>query len=200
MEFELLHLPELPGGPFEALRRYLLNPRRQMQAWGDAAPASPGLLVLGLVAVELAVARRLSAGAGLGLDILSEAGLFIGGLVLAELAALFAGGAVASLLEKPARPWTGFCFLNLGLSPLLLWLPFALVSHALGWNPAVGALVMLVLWVRVAARWRDGLQAAYRLSRLQTVAAAYGALVAIGLAVLVTFYVTVMGRILSFLS
>jgi hypothetical protein len=200
MEFELLHLPDLPGGPLEGLRRYLTNPRRQMQAWGDRAPASPGFLVVGLVALEFAVAHRLAHGGGLGPDLVAQTGLIIGVLLLATLAALTAGATVASLLEKPGRPWTAFCFLTLGLSPLLLWLPFSMLSEAMGWNPAAGMIVMIALAARVAVGWRDALQAAFKLSRLQTVLAGYGAAVTVGVAALAVVYAVVLSRVLSLLG
>lgn len=200
MEFEVLHHPEGPASPLEAMRRYLANPRRQMQAWGDRLPGSLALMVFLLVVVELTLAYRVLAGLGSGPSVYPQAMIFAVGLLLGEALVIAAASSVAGLMEKAGKPWTAWAYMNLDLAPLLLWLPVVVLTEALDWSGVIRLVVLILILTRIASRWRDVIQSAFNLSRLQTFIVFYGAVTGAGALVLMLLYAAIFGQVLSVLT
>ncbi len=200
MEFEILHHPDAPNNPFDALKRYLQNPRKEMQGWGENPPVLLGVLVLFLVGLELALGQRVASGKGGGTGFYAQLGITTGLLMLLELIVIGAASSVAGLFEKTGKPLVAFTYLNLELLPFLIFLPITIFSSAVGWPDTVRGLVLVCLVIRVFSRWREVLQLVFRLTRLQTFGALYGAVTAVGTLFAAFLYLAALGGILSLLG
>jgi len=195
MEFELLDNDEYPAHSLEAVRRYLQNPRRQMQAWGDKVPQLASALVFALVVVEWVLAKRLSEGSGRGVSAIAQViGLAVV-IFIAESILVSAAAGISAISGKSGNRWTAMAYLSLGLTPLLLVLPVALLCEAANLSPAIRTLVTMLLGIKVLATWKDAIETTFKLNRLQGLAAFYFAVGASTLIGMLIFYVIAIGKI-----
>ena len=200
MEFELLDNDEFPAHSLEAVRRYLQNPRRQMQLWGDKVPVLAAFLVYGLVVVEWVLARRLADGRGRGLSAVSQViGLGLA-IFIAETILVNAAAGIAVISGKTGNRKTGLAYLSLGLAPLLLVLPATLLCRAAGLPPTAAAVITLLLAAKVIISWKDTIEIHFKLNRIQSMVAFYFAVGASMLLSLLAVYATVLAKIASVLG
>ena len=200
MEFELLDNDEFPAHSLEAVRRYLQNPRRQMQSWGDKVPILAAFLVYGLVVVEWVLARRLADGRGRGLSAVTQViGLGLA-IFIAETILVNAAAGIAVISGKTGNRKTGLAYLSLGLAPLLLILPATLLCRAAGFPPTAAAVITLLLVAKVIVSWKDTIEIHFKLNRIQSMAAFYFAVGACVLLSLLAVYATVLAKIASVLG
>ena len=195
MEFEILENEDLISSPFEAVRRFILNPRRQMQVWGEKVPGFAAGAVLGLVVVEWVISSRLVGGHGRGLSTLGQAFSIVAIILVVEGLFTAAGASIASLAGKAGHRRLAIGYFNLGLAPLLLVLPLTLLCLAADAPEIVRLAVIGLLLLKVLGIWRDALEVSFKLNRLQSSAAMYAAVSGSLAVALLLFYVSAVGRI-----
>lgn len=167
IEQEIARLTE-PRAEWGDLQRYLQDRRRQLQDWEARPPHRIGGAVLAAVALEWPIAQKLLSGESLGISVL---GTWIGtGLWLAALTGSLAWAThwLVQRFGKEGKWAATFSFFNVGLAPMLLYLPIALFCWALGWTNAPPLFALFLLGCVVLSNWKESLEIVYELTRWQS--------------------------------
>lgn len=184
----------------EEFKKLFNHRRRQLQDWDSAPPHKLGFLILGLVALELVIARLLFHGQGLW------AHLIPGFISTAIIILLFEGILLKTTAEfaqffKKKGDWkTTFTFFNLGLFPMLLFLPITLAVWVCGGPQILRVLVFLFFALKVLSNWRESIEITHEFTRLQSTIL-MSSVIGIGsLLVVLLFYISLIGVVADFLS
>ena len=192
MEFEILE-DEGQATLLDNVRRFLQHPRRQMQAWGDNAPHLAAAAVFGLVVVEWVLSQRLANGLGRGPTAVNQAFGVAVAIFAVQNVVLSAASAMGALTGNAGHRSTGMAYLALGLAPFLLVLPATLLCETAGAPPALRAVLVLLLGIKVLGLWRAAIETTHGLSRMQSAAAIY---ISVGATVALTAVVVYAGLII----
>ncbi len=190
MDFEVLTSREGGRNIFHEVADFFKNRRRQLQDWDSNPPHTLGWFVLFLVALELVVAWRMTQSRGFSREIIGQTisiGFF---LLVIEMALAKVGQEVGEFFKKKGRFFTTLTFFNISLMPLLLILPIALLNWTL---PKFGLLVLLmvvVLFTKVLANFRESLEISFEFSRLQSALVLYLSSGLITVGVFIAIYIS----------
>lgn len=200
MEFEVLDEETFPTRVLDGVRRFAQSPRRQMQAWGDRAPHLAGAVLLALVVVEWVLSQRLAGGLGRGPSAMWQALQVTAVILLGQSILVGAASGLAAITGKAGNRGAAMTYLNLGLMPLLLVLPFTLLCEAAAAPAALRKLLLLLLILKVLGLWRAAIETVYKLNRLQSAAAFYATAGGAVTLILLVVYVGIIAKVSSALS
>lgn len=175
VDFELLSESPRPTNALELLERLLTNRRRQWQLWMENPPHFLGICLLLTVALELAVSVRLFHNQGAGPAFIGQ---FLGALsllLLGEVLVLLIASKGGEFVGKKGNFFHGMTFLNLSLTPLLLYLPITLACWLVGGEtlPTLRGLALFMLTLKVLSNWKEAVEATYKLSKVQSAIVMY---------------------------
>jgi len=184
----------------EGLIGYIKDRRKQLQDWEAAPPHSFGWMIFGMLVLELTLSRRLFFQLGIGVPALSQA-MGTALLLILVQGLLTKAAADASLYFHKKGSWkTMFTFLNIGLFPMLLFLPLTLAGWAMGWGGAFRLVLFLLLALKVFANWRETLEITYEFNKLQSVIILYVTTGILVFGMVALFYLSFFKFLSDFLS
>jgi len=159
--------PQTPVGFAETLISYITQKRIQLQDWESDPPHPAGWAVFFLVVLEFVMARFLFHQIGFGMRFVGQV-LGMGFLlILIQGVFIKISREVASFCGKKGNWKTAWTSLNLGLSPLLLFLPITLLATFAGGVGLIRLLLFFFLVIKVLSNWRLALEVNYEFNRFQ---------------------------------
>lgn len=150
------------------LMEFLSDRKTHLHLWRNNPPHSLGWIVLLLVSLELVLARRLFHDLGGSPEVI---GNFISTVIIVvfiELIFAFMAHKMANLFDLDGRFSTLLTFLNLNLTPLLLFLPITLMIWVSGGSHAIRLLLFLLLSLKIFSDWKMAADINYNFKKWQS--------------------------------
>lgn len=191
MDFEVLDAPEPQITYADSLARFFNSRRKQLQDWDAAPPVLLGFLIFCIAIFELSLGIHLIKHAGIKNKFVST--VFSLGFLFLIFELLFVSVAkqLAVFFKKTGKPIAAWTFLNIGLTPYLIFLPIALCATLAGASHTLVFLLFVLLSFKVLGNWKEGIEVAFELSKLQGAIVVYAlsglAMMLAGLFVYVSF-------------
>lgn len=201
-DVQIVEFPQEPVSLWKELERYISARRKQLQDWEANPPHWVGAIVFVVVVIELVLGFSIINNAGLNLGIFRQMGSFALGLIFVEFLFVRSAHEAGALFNKKGRKRTAWTFINLGLLPLLLFLPMVALCQLSPHMAKAPTVLLILLIFQVLANWREAVEVSFELSRLQSAILMYVvggfAMMILGLVLYIGFLSTVLDVLNSF--